>query len=184
MQANVDYSYVRRRAEWTSLGLRLEHPSIRSDSSLAANRRADALHVVCSTKHTSPARELLLRLVSRDTYQHPRKMRAGRAPLHVLWVRPNPRQPTASCILSTMGRGDCVCASWLYLFIVQRIHSYSYSYLCVYLGLLLLLCQAGSAQLGFHLIKVRYHYSIHVFPILETSYLAVFVLVPPYFLLW
>ena len=61
IQANVDYYYVRRRAECTSLGPRLEHPSLRSGSSLAAKRRAEALHVVFfSAKHPSPARELLL----------------------------------------------------------------------------------------------------------------------------
>ena len=46
IQANVDYCYVRRRGECTSLGPGLEHPSLRSDSSLAAKRRAEALHVV------------------------------------------------------------------------------------------------------------------------------------------
>ena len=46
VQANVDYCYVRRRAERTSLGPGLEHPSLRLDSSLAAKRRAEALHVV------------------------------------------------------------------------------------------------------------------------------------------
>ena len=57
IQANVDYCYVRRRAERTSLGPGLEHPSLRSDSSLAAKRRAEALDVVFfSTKHANPAR--------------------------------------------------------------------------------------------------------------------------------
>ena len=42
----LDYCYVRRRAEYTSLGAGLEHLSPRSDSSLAAKRRTDALHVV------------------------------------------------------------------------------------------------------------------------------------------
>ena len=46
LQINVDYCYVRRRAKYTSLGPGLESLSLRSDSSLAANRRADALHVV------------------------------------------------------------------------------------------------------------------------------------------
>ena len=32
IQPNVDYCYVRRRAECTSLGPGLEHPSLRSDS--------------------------------------------------------------------------------------------------------------------------------------------------------
>ena len=66
IQANVHCSNVRRRAERTSLGPGLEHPSLRSDSSLAAKRRAGALHVVFfSTKHPSPARELLLCVYSR-----------------------------------------------------------------------------------------------------------------------
>ena len=42
----LDYCYVRRRAEYTSLGPGLESLSLRSDTSLAANRRAYALHVV------------------------------------------------------------------------------------------------------------------------------------------
>ena len=46
IQAIVDYCYVRRRAERTSLGPGLEHPSLRSDSNLVAKRRAEALHVV------------------------------------------------------------------------------------------------------------------------------------------
>ena len=46
LQPNVDYCYVRRRAECTSLGPGLEHLSLGSDSRLAARRRADALHVV------------------------------------------------------------------------------------------------------------------------------------------
>ena len=47
IQANVDYcGYVRRRAECTSLGPRLKHPSLSSDSSLAAKSRAEALHVI------------------------------------------------------------------------------------------------------------------------------------------
>ena len=46
MQANVDYCYVRRRAECTSLGPGLKHPNLRSHSSLAVKRRAEALHVV------------------------------------------------------------------------------------------------------------------------------------------
>ena len=45
-QANVDYYYVRRRAECTSLGPGLKHSSLRSYSSLAAERLAEALHVV------------------------------------------------------------------------------------------------------------------------------------------
>ena len=41
VQASVDYCYVRRRAERTSLGPGLEHSSLRSDSSVAARRRAE-----------------------------------------------------------------------------------------------------------------------------------------------
>ena len=57
IQANVDYRYVRRRAERTSLGPGLEHPSLRSDSSLAAKRRAEALHVVFFFNKESKASE-------------------------------------------------------------------------------------------------------------------------------
>ena len=46
IQANVDYCYARRRAECTWLGPGLKRPTLRSDSSLAAERRAEALHVV------------------------------------------------------------------------------------------------------------------------------------------
>ena len=46
IQSNVDYCYVRHRAERTSLGPGPEHPSLRPDSSLAAKRRFEALHVV------------------------------------------------------------------------------------------------------------------------------------------
>ena len=57
IQANVDDCYVRRRAERTSLGPGLEHPSLRSGSSQAAKRRAEALHVFFfSTKYPSSAR--------------------------------------------------------------------------------------------------------------------------------
>ena len=66
IQANVDDCYVRRRAERTSLGPGLEPPSLRSGPSLAAKRRAEALHVVFfSKKRPSPARELLLCVYSR-----------------------------------------------------------------------------------------------------------------------
>ena len=74
IQANVDYCYVRRRAQRTSLGPGLEHPSLRSGSSLATKRRAEALHVVFfSTKHMSPARELLLCVYSRMIRSHERR---------------------------------------------------------------------------------------------------------------
>ena len=58
-----------------SFGPGLGHPSLRSDSSLVAKRRAEALHVVFfSTKHPSPARELLLLCVcSRMIYSHERR---------------------------------------------------------------------------------------------------------------
>ena len=74
IQANVNYCFVRRRAECTSLGLGLKHPSLRSDSSLAAKRRAEALHVVFfSTKHPSPSLELLLCLFSPMIRSHERR---------------------------------------------------------------------------------------------------------------
>ena len=46
IQANVDCCYDRHRAERASLGPGLEHRSLRSESSLAAKRRAEALHVI------------------------------------------------------------------------------------------------------------------------------------------
>ena len=82
--------------------------------------------------------------------------------LLLLFSRSEPRRPTASCRLAAVRRGDCVRASsWLYSFIVQRIDRYSYSNFCVYL--VLLLYQAGSAQLHFYLIEDRCHHGIHVF---------------------
>ena len=52
----------------------LKHSSLRSDSSLAAKRRAEALHVVYfSTMHPSPARELLLCVYSRMIRSHERR---------------------------------------------------------------------------------------------------------------
>ena len=73
-QANVDYCCVRRRAERTSLGPGLKHPSLRSDSSLAAKRRAEALHVApFSTKHPGLAREPLLCLYSFMIPSHRRR---------------------------------------------------------------------------------------------------------------
>ena len=75
IQSNVDYCcYVRRRAECTSLGPGLKHPSLRSGSSLATKRRAEALHVIFfSTKHPSPARAAALCVLSHDTYSHERR---------------------------------------------------------------------------------------------------------------
>ena len=68
-QANVDCCYVRRRAECTSLGPGLEHPSRRSDSSLTAKRRAEALHVVfVFNKASEPStRAAALCVLSHDT---------------------------------------------------------------------------------------------------------------------
>ena len=70
LQANVDYCYVRRPAECTSLGAGLEHLSLRSDSSLAAKRRADALHVVFffnkAPEHSTGAAAALC-ILSHDT---------------------------------------------------------------------------------------------------------------------
>ena len=69
-QANVDYCYVRRRAECTSLGPGLELLSLRSDSSLAAKRRADALHVVFffnKASEPSTGAAAALCVLSRDT---------------------------------------------------------------------------------------------------------------------
>ena len=65
IQANVDYCYVRRRTERTSLGPGLEHLSLRSGSSLAAKGRAEALQVVFFFKQKT-AYEMLRSLVGSE----------------------------------------------------------------------------------------------------------------------
>ena len=67
IQANIDYLLrpAPRRVHFARPWTRASKP-ISSDSSPAAKRRAEALHVVFfSTKHPSPARELLLCVYSR-----------------------------------------------------------------------------------------------------------------------
>ena len=96
IQANVDYyCYVRRRAESTSLVPGLEHPSLCSDSSLAAKRRAEALHVVFFSEHPSPARELLLCAYSRMIRSHERRALGALLSLFsrscLLYTSPSPR---------------------------------------------------------------------------------------------
>ena len=115
IQANVDYCYVRRRTECTSLGPGLKHPNLRSDSSLAAKTRAEALHVVFFFNKASEPSTMSCCSVctlSYDTYVAKKDAR---------WVRcshsslgPSPRRPTASCGLAAERRSDCVHASWLY----------------------------------------------------------------------
>ena len=69
IQAKVDYCYVRRRAECSSLGPGPKHPSLRSESSLAAKRRAEAIHVVLFfNKASEPStRAAALSILSHDT---------------------------------------------------------------------------------------------------------------------
>ena len=113
IQANVEYCYVRRCAECTSLDPGLKHPSLSSYSSMVANRRAEVLHLTFfSAKHPSPARwAAALCILSYKVYVATKDAR---------WVHcsscslgPSPRRPTASCSLAVR-RGDCVRASWLY----------------------------------------------------------------------
>ena len=107
IQANVDYCYVWRRAERTSLGSGLEHPSLRSDSSLAAKRRAEAFHVDFFQQSVRAQHdELLLCVYSRMIRSHERRALGAL----LLFSRSEP----ASCSLATVRRGDCVRASWLY----------------------------------------------------------------------
>ena len=105
IQANVDlliFGAAKRPFECTSPGPGLEHPSLRSDSILAVKRRTEELHVVFfSTKHPSPARELLLCVYSCMIRSHERRALGA-------------RRPTATCSLAAVRCGDCVCASWLY----------------------------------------------------------------------
>ena len=69
IQANVDYCYVWGRAECTSLGPELKHPSLHADSSLGAKRRAEALHVVFFFNEASEpsTRAAALCVLSQDT---------------------------------------------------------------------------------------------------------------------
>ena len=56
IQANIDYCHVRRRAECTSLGPGLEHPSLRSDSMSGREETCQsASRGIFSRKHPSPA---------------------------------------------------------------------------------------------------------------------------------
>ena len=115
IQANVGYCcYVRRRAERTSLGPGLEHPSLRSDSSLAAKRRAEALDVVFfSTKYPSPARELLVCVYSRMIRSHERRA-LGALPSLFSRSEPASTDSYCSCSLAAVRRGDCVRVLWLH----------------------------------------------------------------------
>ena len=160
IQANVDYCHVRLSAECTSLSaLDFKHPSLRSDSSLAAKRRAEALYVVfLFNKGSEPStRAAALCVYSRMI--HTSKYVATK---DARWVRcspcslgPSPRRPTASCSLTAVRRGDCVRASWLYSKSNASIATRTRT--CLYL-VLLLLYQAGYAQLHFFLIKDRCHF--------------------------
>ena len=75
IKANVDYCYVRRRAECASLGRGSKHPSLRSGSCLVAKRRAEALHVVFFFEQSIRAQhdEVLLRVYSRMIRSHERR---------------------------------------------------------------------------------------------------------------
>ena len=157
----MDNCYVRRRAECSSLGPRLDH--LRSDTSLAAKRRADVLHLV--QQNTSPARELLLLCVYFRVI-HSRKRRALGA-LVSLFSRsvpgPSPRRTAASCSLAAVRRTDCVHATWLYSFIVQRIDRYSYSYFFCVPRTAAVRCRLCSARVLFCSCRQnKYNYSCKI----------------------
>ena len=116
-RANVDNVYVRHCAECFSLGPRLEHVSLRSDTSLAAKRSADALHLVYFVQgNTRPARQPLLFCVySRMIHSHERRALGALVSLSSRSEpAPSPRRPTASSSLVAVRRVDCVHATWLY----------------------------------------------------------------------
>ena len=107
IQANVDYCYVRRRAECTSLGPGLKHPSLRSHSCLSVKRRAEALHVVFFfNKASEPSKMSCFSVYSRviRTRRHERRALGA---LLSLSLGPSPRRPTAGCSLAAVRRGDC-----------------------------------------------------------------------------
>ena len=102
--------------------LDFKYPSLRSDSGLAAKRRAEALHVVfLFYKASEPStRAAALCVLSHDTYvatKDERWVRCSPCSLGPSPRRPTascPRRPTASCGLAAVMRGDCVRASRLY----------------------------------------------------------------------
>ena len=74
IQSNVDYYYVWCRAECASLGPGLKLPSLLSDSTLAAKRFAEVIHVVFfSTTIRAQHDELLLCVYSRMIRSHERR---------------------------------------------------------------------------------------------------------------
>ena len=75
IQANVDHCYVRRRAECTSLGPGLEHPSLYAQTLVWPRRDVPTRFTwyFFLTKHPSPARELQLCVYSRMTHSHERR---------------------------------------------------------------------------------------------------------------
>ena len=90
-----------------------------TDSSLAAKRRSEALHVVrFGTKHSRPPRRYCC----------------------CCSQGPSPRPPTASYSVAAKRRGDCVRASWLYsssnAFIGTRTSVYLLPLLLAYQALL------------------------------------------------
>ena len=108
IQANVDYCYVRRRAECTPLGPGLEYRSPRSDSSPAAKRRADALHVeLVLTKASEPCTRAVL--LSLSVY-----LSICRRDSHGL-------RPVPLFVLDLdqwLGARTCVSSCWAYCFAV------------------------------------------------------------------
>ena len=81
----------------------IKHPSLRSDSSLAAKRRAEALHVFFFQRSVySPMIGIVATKCARWVRRFPCSL------------GPSPRRPTASFNLAAVWCGDCVRASWLY----------------------------------------------------------------------
>ena len=75
IQADVDYCCVWRRAECTSLGPGLEHPSLYAQTLVWPRRDVPTRFTwyFFLTKHPSPARELQLCVYSRMTHSHERR---------------------------------------------------------------------------------------------------------------
>ena len=112
IRANVDYCYVRRRADCTTVGPGLEHSQAYAQTLVWPRRvvpRRFTWYFV-STKHPSPARELLLCVYSRMIRSHERRALGA---LLSLFSRSEPAS-TDSCSLAAVRRGDCVRASWMY----------------------------------------------------------------------
>ena len=100
-----------RRVHFARAWTRASKPTLRLSSGREETCRGASRGTFFSTKHPSPARELLLCVYSRMTRIATKDARwALCSPCS---LGSSPRRPTASCSLAAVRRGDCVRASRL-----------------------------------------------------------------------